>query len=106
MAIYSFLPKLPGVYLFKNEKGDILYIGKAKNLIDRVKSYFLNKDLPPRTGALVSQIRKIDYVEVASERDLVPGEVGTVIGNLIRPRMFLAVRVGGTRLIDNAVLYS
>ena len=38
------IPEEPGIYLMKDSKGEIIYIGKAKNLKNRVKSYFLKKE--------------------------------------------------------------
>jgi len=61
------LPSYSGVYLFLNKEGDILYVGKAKNLKKRVVSYFSSKDLGEKTRMLVSLIYKIKYVEVSSE---------------------------------------
>jgi excinuclease ABC subunit C len=55
------------VYLYRNEAGEILYIGKAKNLRSRVKSYFSNTDKPAKTQRLVSRIRQIDWVLVNNE---------------------------------------
>ncbi|HMK95493.1 MAG TPA: excinuclease ABC subunit UvrC [Candidatus Limnocylindrales bacterium] len=63
----SDIPTNPGVYLFKNKQGEILYIGKAKSLRTRVKSYFLNKDQPMKTRQLVSQICGIDWIIVNNE---------------------------------------
>jgi excinuclease ABC subunit C len=62
------LPKRPGVYKFLNETSGIIYIGKAKSLRDRVKSYFA-LDIPQgsKTAALVRQIRDLEFIEVASE---------------------------------------
>lgn len=58
----------PGVYLFLNKKGKVLYVGKAKNLKKRVSSYFANKtNLLEKTKILVSQISTIETIEVASE---------------------------------------
>ncbi|MFA5090572.1 MAG: excinuclease ABC subunit UvrC [Candidatus Omnitrophota bacterium] len=54
------LPLAPGVYLFKDEKGGILYIGKAKSLKKRVQSYFKGP-LDAKTQALVYKIRDLDY---------------------------------------------
>lgn len=56
-----------GVYLFLDEKGEVIYVGKAKNLRRRVSSYFLNKDLGPKTQALVEKIKKIKTLTVDSE---------------------------------------
>ncbi|KKS21343.1 MAG: Excinuclease ABC subunit C [candidate division WWE3 bacterium GW2011_GWC1_41_7] len=62
------LPQSPGVYKFKNIKGEIIYIGKAKNLRSRVKSYFQdNLDVGSKTYALVSRIRDLEYIEALSE---------------------------------------
>ena len=61
------VPINPGVYLFKNDEGEILYVGKAKNLRSRVKNYFANIDQPPKTRKLVSKIRNIDFILVNNE---------------------------------------
>ncbi len=58
--LYKNLPQTPGVYLMKNRKGGIIYVGKAGNLKKRVSSYFLRaNDL--KTEKLVREIAKIDY---------------------------------------------
>ena len=62
------LPKLPGVYLFKNKKGEILYIGKAAILADRVRSYFQKgTDLSPKIRTLVSLIDDLETIVTKSE---------------------------------------
>ncbi len=66
------LPNKPGVYIMRNKEGTILYIGKAKNLSDRVKQYFQESNLYSRgwkLPSLLPLIAKIDYVTCASERD-------------------------------------
>ncbi|MCW4028989.1 MAG: excinuclease ABC subunit UvrC [Candidatus Bathyarchaeota archaeon] len=63
----SDIPTEPGVYLYRDEAGEIIYVGKAKNLRARVKSYFLNKDQPIKTRQLVLHIRSIDWVVVNNE---------------------------------------
>jgi len=63
----SNVPTNPGVYLFKDEQGEILYIGKAKSLRARVKSYFSNVGQPAKTRQLISKIRKIDWIIVHNE---------------------------------------
>ncbi len=60
------LPQTPGVYFFSNQEGQILYIGKAKNLRNRVRSYFL-VDLLPRTQAMVTKAANLDFIRVDSE---------------------------------------
>jgi excinuclease ABC subunit C len=54
------LPDAPGVYIFKDRRGSILYIGKAKSLKKRVQSYF-SRFLSAKTQALVSKIEDIEY---------------------------------------------
>lgn len=62
------MPKEPGIYLFLDEKGDVLYVGKAKNLKNRVASYFRNTaDLGPKTRVLLSKTEKIKTIIVRSE---------------------------------------
>src|SRR3989338_8546232 len=63
------LPDNPGVYLMKDGKGDVLYIGKALNVKKRVASYFQAKPLAPKIAALVTKIRDIDYIETPTEVD-------------------------------------
>ncbi len=62
------LPSKPGAYIFKNDEGVVLYVGKAKDLKKRVSSYFVNKNiLETKTLSLVNKIKKLDYVIVNSE---------------------------------------
>ena len=61
------IPTNPGVYLYKDEAGEILYVGKAKSLRSRVKSYFANTDQPAKTRQLVLHIRSIDWIIVNNE---------------------------------------
>ena len=62
------LPDQPGVYLFKDKDGDVLYIGKAAVLADRVRSYFLKSaDHSPKTSLLVSQIADLETMVTRSE---------------------------------------
>ncbi|MCX6384518.1 MAG: excinuclease ABC subunit UvrC, partial [Actinobacteria bacterium] len=67
----SSLPKKPGVYLFKDNKGEIIYIGKAKILYNRVRSYFLNKEnlnfSNPKASYFSEKIDAIDYLVTDSE---------------------------------------
>ena len=63
----SQVPINPGVYLFKDDKNQILYIGKAVNLRSRVRSYFTKRDQPVKTQHLVSRIRNIDWIIVDNE---------------------------------------
>ena len=54
------IPKEPGIYLMKDSKGEIIYIGKAKNLKNRVKSYFL-KNQNYKTQKLAYKVFNISY---------------------------------------------
>lgn len=64
------IPKLPGVYKYYDETKQIIYIGKAKNLHNRVSSYFGRKeDLSPKTRVLVSKIVWMDYIVVNNEEE-------------------------------------
>lgn len=69
MVSYRSLPKSSGVYFFKNARGAIIYIGKAKSLRDRVGSYFTTPNLLPKTADLVSEITSVDYILTQSEID-------------------------------------
>jgi excinuclease ABC subunit C len=61
------LPTDPGVYLFRDETNQILYIGKAANLRQRVGGYFSDTIKPPKTQKLVSRIRNVDWIIVNNE---------------------------------------
>lgn len=61
------IPTDPGCYLYKSNNGMILYVGKAKNLRKRVSSYFQKKDHDPKTKALVSHIKEIDFIVTNNE---------------------------------------
>lgn len=61
------IPIGPGVYLYRDENSEIIYIGKAKSLRSRVRSYFSNSEQPSKTQMLVSKIRSIDWIVVGNE---------------------------------------
>ena len=61
------LPDLPGCYLYYNDKGEIIYVGKAKNLKRRVKSYFNKTPDSPKLIALVPKIEKLEYIITNTE---------------------------------------
>lgn len=64
------LPDSPGVYLFKDEAGHVLYVGKALSLRSRVGSYFTaSADLGPRKQPMLELIREIDIIETEGEWD-------------------------------------
>lgn len=64
----SKLTSSPGVYIMKNKKSDIIYIGKAKNLRNRVSSYFReNPDHTPKVATMVSNVHDYDFIVTDSE---------------------------------------
>src|ERR1700733_644962 len=64
------LPLLPGVYLYKDQHGEVIYVGKAKNLRARVRSYFSNDRLADsKTGTLISDARDIEYILVDNNKE-------------------------------------
>ncbi|MFA6075950.1 MAG: excinuclease ABC subunit UvrC [Negativicutes bacterium] len=63
------LPAAPGVYIYRDAKERIIYIGKAKNLHNRVRSYFRAEVDSPKTAALVERINELEYIVCNSELD-------------------------------------
>lgn len=68
-GIVDNLPDSPGCYQYLNEKGEIIYVGKAKKLKRRVSSYFKGDQPNLKTKILVSKIRDIKYIVVRTEED-------------------------------------
>ena len=76
------LPTDPGVYLYKNAEGEVIYVGKAKNLRARVRSYFLEAaQADAKTGSLMREAVDIEYIVVGNEREALALE-----NNLIKQR--------------------
>jgi excinuclease ABC subunit C len=76
------IPPLPGCYLYKNAEGEVIYVGKAKNLRSRVRSYFLEANqMNAKTGSLMREAVDVDYITVANEREALALE-----NNLIKQR--------------------
>ncbi len=64
------LPTSPGVYLYKNPEGEIIYVGKANNLRSRVRSYFLDAAAAnAKTGSLLREAVDLDYIVVDNEKE-------------------------------------
>ena len=63
------IPKLPGVYRMLNSKNEILYVGKAKNLPNRLKSYVSEKNHIIRTERMLSQTKKIEITTTSNESE-------------------------------------
>jgi excinuclease ABC subunit C len=85
------LPLLPGVYLYKDAHDAVIYVGKAKNLRSRVRSYFSDERLADsKTGTLISEARDIDYITVDNNKEALALE-----NNLIKrykPRFNILLR--------------
>jgi excinuclease ABC subunit C len=76
------LPTSPGCYLYKNAEGEVIYVGKAKNLRARVRSYFLEaSQANAKTGTLMREAVDVDYITVANEHEALALE-----NNLIKQR--------------------
>jgi len=87
----SQLPTVPGVYLYKDTHGTVIYVGKAKNLRARVRSYF-NEDrlADSKTGTLIAEARDVDFIEVDNNKEALALE-----NNLIKqwkPRFNILLR--------------
>jgi len=66
----ALLPESPGVYLFKDAGGTVLYVGKARNLRSRVRSYFLeSRWADAKTGSLAREIAEVETILVGNERE-------------------------------------
>ena len=85
------LPLAPGVYLYKDAGGRVIYVGKAKSLRHRVRSYFSDDKLADvKTGTLISEARDVDYILVDNEKEALALE-----NNLIKqykPRFNILLR--------------
>src|SRR6201989_1514466 len=85
------LPTQPGCYLYKNADGDVIYVGKAKNLRARVRSYFLEaSQANAKTGSLMREAVDVEYITVANEHEALALE-----NNLIKqkkPRFNILLR--------------
>jgi excinuclease ABC subunit C len=76
------LPTKPGCYLYKNAEGEVIYVGKAKNLRARVRSYFLEaSQANAKTGSLMREAVDVEYITVDNEREALALE-----NNLIKQR--------------------
>src|SRR5271169_2099841 len=64
------LPTQPGVYLFRDAAANVLYVGKAQSLRNRVRSYFLDKAIEDaKTGSLMREVADVDYIVVDNEKE-------------------------------------
>ena len=73
----SLLPSSPGCYLMKNKEGQIIYVGKAKKLKNRVHSYFVGVH-NYKTTKLVSEIEDFEYIVTDSEKEALLLEINLI----------------------------
>ena len=71
------LPAMPGCYLMKNKDGDIIYVGKAKKLKQRVRQYFVGAH-DFKTTRLVSNIDDFEYIVTSSEKEALLLEINLI----------------------------
>lgn len=67
MLEISKISNLPGVYIFKDKKGKVLYIGKAKNLKNRTRSYLNRDELDPRKSKMMGMVHDLSYIVTSNE---------------------------------------
>ena len=97
------LPTDPGIYKYFNADNEIIYVGKAVNLKNRVKSYFSDKDIAPRTKILVSQIDHLEFIVVQSEMDALILEANLI--KEYRPRFNVILKDDKSHLYIKITLY-
>src|SRR5258708_205094 len=83
------LPDDPGVYQFKDELGTVLYVGKAKNLKNRLTSYF-QINLLPKTAQMISLAHEVTYIKVVSEFEALLLEANLI--KKYRPKYNIALK--------------
>ena len=87
----SHLPKSSGVYIFKDSGGEVLYVGKAKNIRSRVASYFTRSgDGRPKIAELRQRVEQIDFIATESETEALVLEANLIKRN--RPRFNASLR--------------
>ena len=67
LEVIAQIPAKPGVYYFENTRKEVIYVGKANNLVKRVKSHFSNNDGSKRKQELLRQVSNVRYQECSSE---------------------------------------
>ena len=84
------IPQTPGVYQMLDKEGNIIYVGKAKNLRKRIKSYFQKKDHGIRIQKMVEKIENVKWTETESELEALILETNMI--KELRPRYNIAMR--------------
>ena len=89
-AQVALLPDKPGVYLMRDQAGKIIYVGKAVNLKNRVRSYFQQRGLSAKTEALVARIASFETIVTATEMEALILECNLIKKH--RPRYNISLR--------------
>src|SRR5947199_9419063 len=85
------LPTQPGVYMYKNAAGEVIYVGKAKSLRARVRSYFNEGvgEADAKTGSLLREALDVEYLVVATEKEALALEKNLIKQNQPRYNILL-----------------
>jgi excinuclease ABC subunit C len=84
------LPESPGVYLFKDQSGNVIYVGKAKNLKKRLLSYFRpSSTMPQKTSAMMRRARDLNYILTGSENEAFILEASLIKAHMPRYNIIL-----------------
>ena len=86
----STIPLTPGVYLYKDARGRVIYVGKARVLRRRVLSYFRPEGLPVKTRAMLAHAHSIDYLTTTTEKEALLLEASLI--KKYRPRYNIVLR--------------
>ncbi len=114
-SILKNLPNQPGVYRYYGVSDNVLYIGKAKNLKNRVSQYFQNNKLEnnPRLQIMVSQIERVEYTTVNTEKEALILEANLIYNlqpkyNILLKddKSYLYIRVSNKQLVKNSTLFN
>ena len=106
--IVANMPEGPGSYQYYDRTGEIIYVGKAKNLKRRVSSYFL-KEQNKKTALLVSKIWDIKYINVATEQDALLLEnslISATLQHFVERRQELSVHLYYKRRLPTHIQHS
>ena len=83
------LPEEPGVYIFKDKDGQILYIGKAKNLRKRVSSYFSKTPMSSKISSMLNRAKFLEFIVTSNEKEALLLESNLIKNNLPRYNVVL-----------------
>jgi len=94
------LPTSPGCYIHKDKNGTIIYVGKAKNLRNRVRSYFRGSH-DTKTEALVSEIVDFEFIVTESNIEALLLEINLIKENKPKYNIMLTIRMWGQPMKSN-----